>query len=140
MNICRKSRLAESAGIHEYAVNLGLSELKNFSEIWVWWQSQDLLNLDLHALTERPINWDLCAFTNIPYICVCENSQNIIQSSCICVLSQMHRKFVSAGFDKVLFILDVRLFTKSFFLKDLLAFIKSLTFSFVGIHKMSHKL
>jgi hypothetical protein len=125
VNICRKSRFAESPGVHEYAVNLGLSELKIFSEIWVWWQSQDLLNLDLHALTERHLNWDLCAFKNIPYFCVCENSQNI-QSSCICVLSHMHRKFVSAGFDKVLFILDVCFFTKSFFL------------GFVGFHRIPY--
>ena len=36
VNICIKAREAGSAGVHKYAVNLGLSAFKSVPEIWVW--------------------------------------------------------------------------------------------------------
>jgi hypothetical protein len=42
---CRMSLVTESASVHIYALNFGRSTFNNIPEIWVWWQSQIILNL-----------------------------------------------------------------------------------------------
>ena len=112
VNICREARAAGSAGVHKYAVNLGLSAFKSVPEIWVWWHSQCLLNLSLQAVTELLVNL-FCVLSQISSTFESMRIHKISdQVGSVCV--QKCTVNLSAGFDKVFLRLYAWPFTKPF--------------------------